>query len=219
MSRVRIMLVDDHRMVRDGLRATLAIEGEFEIVGEAGDGKEAVVKALNLKPSLILMDVVMPGMSGIDACQEIRNVLSECRVVMLTALDDTESVTAALMAGAQGYVLKTSGRDDLLQALRAAARGESVLDPGVMNHVIQGFTQLVRRERERLVEQLTPREKDVLLLVAQGLTNKEIAQHLVISEYTARNNVSNMLGKLGLQHRSELVRWAIEHGAVKLEPR
>jgi DNA-binding NarL/FixJ family response regulator len=121
------------------------------------------------------------------------------------------------VAGAQGYVLKAAGRDDLLRAIRAVGRGESILDPSVTSIVTQGFSRLVSREKQREVEQLTPREKEVLLLVTQGSTNREVAEKLVISEFTARNMVSNILGKLELRSRSELVRWAFEHGVMKGE--
>jgi len=218
MSPLRVMIVDDHRVVREGLHMALEIEEDIEVVGEAGEGREAVEKAQELKPDLILMDVMMPGMNGIDACQEIRELLPETRVVMLTASGDKESVTAALVAGAQGYVLKAASRDELLRALRAVGKGESILDPSVTRIVTEGFSRLVSRERAREVEQLTPREKEVLLLVTQGATNKEVAEGLVISEFTARNMVSNMLGKLGLSNRSELVRWAFEHELMNGEP-
>ena len=217
MSRLRVMIVDDHRVVREGLQLALEIEENIEVVGEAGEGREAVEKAQELKPDLILMDVMMPGMNGIDACQEIRELFPETRVVMLTASSDQESVTSSLVAGAQGYVLKAASRDELLRALRAVGRGESILDPSVTRIVTEGFSRLVGQERAREVEQLTPREKEVLLLVAQGATNREVAEQLVISEFTARNMVSNILGKLGLRSRSELVRWAFEHDVMREE--
>ncbi len=214
MKPLRVMIVDDHQIVREGMRMALEVEQDLEIVGEAGAGREAVEKARQLEPDLIIMDITMPGMSGIDACQEIRDLLPECRVIMLTASGDEESVTAALMAGAQGYVLKAAGREDLLRALRAVGRGEVILDPTVTRIVAEGFSRLVSRERQQEVEQLTAREKEVLVLVARGATNREVGDQLVISEFTARNMVSNMLGKLGLRSRSELVRWAFEHKIV-----
>ena len=217
MKPLRVMIVDDHRMVREGLRMALEVENDMEVVGEAGEGSEAVAKAQELKPDVILMDVMMPGMNGIDACQEVRNILPQIGVVMLTASGDEESVTASLVAGAQGYVLKAAGRDELLRALRAVGKGESILDPSVTRIVTEGFSRLVNQERQREIEQLTPREKEVLLLVAQGATNREVADRLVISEFTARNMVSNILGKLELRSRSELVRWAFEHGVMKGE--
>ena len=211
------MIVDDHRVVRDGLRLALEIEEDLEVVAEAGDGAEAVAKAKEFRPDLILMDVMMPGMSGIDACQEIKNALPEIGVVMLTASGNQESVTASLVAGAQGYVLKAAGREELLQAIRTVGGGGSILDPAVTKIVIEGFSRLVGREKQRELEQLTNREKEVLLLVAQGSTNREIAENLVISEYTARNIVSSILGKLELSNRSEVVRWAFEHDVMREE--
>ena len=195
----------------------LEIEEDLEVVAEAGDGAEAVAKAKEFRPDLILMDVMMPGMSGIDACQEIKNALPEIGVVMLTASGNQESVTASLVAGAQGYVLKAAGREELLQAIRTVGGGGSILDPAVTKIVIEGFSRLVGREKQRELEQLTNREKEVLLLVAQGSTNREIAENLVISEYTARNIVSSILGKLELSNRSEVVRWAFEHDVMREE--
>ena len=212
MGALRVMIVDDHRVVREGLRMALEVEEDIEVVAEAGDGSEAVAKAQDVRPDLILMDVAMPTMSGIDACHEIKDLLPDTRVVMLTASAAEESVTEALLAGAHGYVLKATGRDDLLQAIRAVARGESILDPSVTKIVTERFSRLVGQEKQRELDLLTPREKEVLGLVADGATNKEVAGWLVISEYTARNTVSNILGKLGLRTRSELVRWALEHG-------
>ena len=211
MASLTIMIVDDHRMVREGLRASLEGEEDLSVVGEAGDGRESVERARELKPDVVIMDVMMPGMSGIDACQEIKNLLPETRVLMLTASGNEESVTGSLVAGAHGYVLKVAGQEDLLRAVRAVGRGESILDPSITRMVTEGFSNLVRSQRQRDVEQLTPREKECLLLVAQGATNRDVAGRMVISEYTARNMVSNILGKLGLSNRSELVRWAFEH--------
>lgn len=218
MSPLRVMIVDDHQVVREGLRKVLELEEDIEVVGEAGDGREAADKAQELKPDVILMDVMMPGVNGIDACQEIKSALPQTAILMLTASGEAESVTASLVAGAQGYVLKVVGGDELVKAIRAVGRGESILDPSVTRIVAEGFSRLVTREREREVEQLSPREKEVLLLVTQGATNKEVAERLVISEFTARNTVSNILGKLGLRNRSELVRWALDHKAVGREP-
>lgn len=211
MSKLRILIADDHRMVREGLRMALEIEQDFEVVGEAGEGSEAVRLAKELNPDVVLMDVGMPGMNGIDACQEIRNFQSKIKVLMLTASDDAESVSASLVAGAQGYFLKIGGSEELVKAVRSVGNGQSILDPIITRTVTEGFARLVSRERQREVDQLTPREIDVLLLVARGSTNREIGEKLVISEYTARNTVGNILGKLGLKNRSELVRWSYQH--------
>ena len=215
MSKLKVLIVDDHRIVRDGLKSALAGQEDIAVAGEAGDGREAVLRAREVEPDVVLMDVMMPGMNGIEACQEIRDSLPDARVLMLTASVSRESVTEAMLAGASGYMVKASGQDDLLRAIRAVGRGESILDPAVTSLVTEGFARLVESQRQNEVEQLTPREKEALLLVAQGATNKEIADRLVISVYTARNMVSNMLGKLGLRNRSELVRWAVERGVLK----
>ncbi len=211
MGKLRILIVDDHRIVREGLRMALEVEQDLEVVGEAGEGSEAVRLAMELSPDLVLMDVMMPGMNGIDACQEIRNLQSETKVLMLTASDDAESVSAALVAGAQGYFLKIGSGEELIKAVRAVGSGHSILDPKITRTVTERFARLVNQEREREVDQLTPREIDVLLQVAQGSTNREIGEKLVISEFTARNTVGNILGKLGLKNRSELVRWSYQH--------
>ena len=218
MNPLRVMIADDHQVVREGLREVLDLEEDIEIVGDAGDGREAVRKALTLKPDVVLMDVMMPDMSGIDACQEIREQLPETAVLMLTASGEAESVTASLVAGAKGYLLKVSGRDELVRGLRSVGQGHSILDPLVTTAVTEGFSRLVSQELQREVEQLTPREKEVLLLVTKGATNREIAERLVIAEFTARNAVSNILGKLGLRNRSELVPWAMEHKVLETEP-
>ena len=218
MKRLRVMIADDHQVVREGLREVLELEEDIEVVGDAGDGREAVQKALALRPDVILMDVMMPEMSGIDACQEIREQLPETAVLMLTASGEAESVTASLVAGANGYLLKVSGRDELVRGIRSVGEGHSILDPLVTTAVTAGFSRLVSQELEREVEQLTPREHEVLLLVAQGATNREIGDRLVIAQYTARNTVSNILGKLGLRNRSELVRWAMEHNVLEEDP-
>ena len=219
MRKLRIIIADDHRIVREGLRMALEVEQDFEVVGEAGEGSEAVRLARELDPDVVLMDVMMPGMNGIDACQEIRNLQSKTKVLMLTASDDAESVSASLVAGAQGYFLKIGGSEELVKAVRSVGNGQSILDPTITRAVTERFARLVSREMQREVDQLTPREMEVLLLVAQGSTNREIGEQLVISEYTARNTVGNIFGKLGLKNRSELVRWSYQHELMgKAEP-
>lgn len=218
MSALKVMIVDDHRVMREGLRKVLETFEDIEVVGEAGEGKEAVDRAQQIRPDVVLMDVLMPGMNGIDACHEIKSLLPGTAVLMLTASGETESVTSSLVAGADGYVLKVGGQEELVRAIRAVGRGESVLDPSVTRIVTEGFSRLVTQEMDQEVRQLTPREKEVLLLVAQGATNKEVAEKLVLSEFTARNTVSNILSKLALRNRSELVRWALAHKIVGKEP-
>ena len=172
MGPLRVMIVDDHQVVREGLRMALEIEDDLEVVGEAGDGKEGVKKAEQLKPDLILMDIMMPGMNGIDACQEVRNLLPECRVVMLTASGDQKSWTASLMAGAKGYVTKTAGRDDLLRAIRAVGRGESSLDPRITQPLIEEYYSPCRRGDETRGGAIDPCGKGSLTSVGPG-SNKQ----------------------------------------------
>ena len=214
MSALRVMIVDDHTMVREGLRMALEAEEDIRVVGEAGDGEQAIKLAQELRPDLVIMDVAMPGMTGIDACQEIRHLLPDTRVVMLTASGDREAVTASLLAGATGYVVEIAGAAELVRAVKAVGSGQVMLPSEMMSSVIDEWRRLLVDARQRDLEQLTRREREVLLLVAQGLTNREVAARLVISEYTARNMVGSVLAKLGLKNRSELVRWAFEHQVV-----
>jgi DNA-binding NarL/FixJ family response regulator len=213
------MIVDDHTMVREGLRMALEAEEDIRVVGEAGAGEQAIRLAGELKPDLVLMDVAMPGMTGIDACQEIRRLLPDTKVVMLTASGEKEAVTASMLAGATGYVLKIAGTAELVRAIRTVADGRMMLPAETMNEVVDEWRRLLIDARQRDVEQLTRREGDVLMLVAQGLTNREVGGKLVISENTARNMVGSVLGKLGLKNRSELVRWAFEHKLMSAPPR
>lgn len=212
--KTRLMIVDDHEVVRMGLKAALDIEPDFTVVAEASNGKDAIEKARSLQPEIVLMDVRMDGMDGIEACREIRSEFPQIRVLMLTSYAEEETVVSALLAGAAGYVLKNVARSRLLEALRSVARGESMLDSKVTKGVLE---KLVAR-REAKAEQddeLTPREREVLTLIAEGATNKEIAAKLVVSENTARNHVSHILSKLGFSRRSEAAAYAVRKGLVK----
>lgn len=212
--KTRLMIVDDHEVVRMGLKAALDIEPDFTVVAEASNGKDAIEKARSHQPEIVLMDVRMDGMDGIEACREIRSEFPQIRVLMLTSFAEEETVVSALLAGAAGYVLKNVARSRLLEALRSVARGESMLDSKVTKGVLE---KLVAR-REAKAEQddeLTPREREVLTLIAEGATNKEIAAKLVVSENTARNHVSHILSKLGFSRRSEAAAYAVRKGLVK----
>ena len=211
MKPIKVMIVDDHEVVRLGLRAALELEEDMELEGDLGDAQAALREAEVQRPDVVLMDVRMPGLDGIQACRLIRERLPETKVVMLTSYSDEEAVLAAIMAGAAGYLLKNTGRADLLRAVRSVSGGESLLDPGVTGRVLAQLKDLAAKEKSREVTVLSEREKEVLVLVAQGLTNKEIAAKLIISDNTARNHVSRILDKLGLTRRSEAASFAARH--------
>jgi DNA-binding NarL/FixJ family response regulator len=211
---IRVLLVDDHEVVRLGLRAALEVEADLEIVGEADTSARAVVQAARLRPDLVLLDVVLPDASGIEACREIRAANPGVRVLMLTSFGDETAVLSSMLAGASGYLLKNAPRADLLAAIRAVAGGATLLDPAVAKVVRQKLAGLSSGRADSRTP-LSEREREVIALVARGLTNKEIAEALVISEKTARNHVSNILDKLGLARRSEAAAYAVRHGMAK----
>ncbi|MDP9235956.1 MAG: response regulator transcription factor [Chloroflexota bacterium] len=215
--KTRLMIVDDHEVVRMGLRAALEVESDFTVVTEASSGKEAVDKARAHQPDIVLMDVRMDGgHDGIEACREIRSELPATQVLMLTSFAEEETVVAALLAGAAGYVLKNVARARLLEALRSVARGESLLDSKVTKAVLEKLVGMHQRPGDD--DDLTAREREVLALIAEGATNKEIAAKLVVSENTARNHVSHILSKLGFSRRSEAAAYAAKKGLTGERP-
>jgi len=214
MDTIRIMIVDDHEVVRSGLKAILEPEDDLEVVGEASSGSEAVEKVARSDPSLVLMDVRMEEMSGIEACRLIKSSHPQVNVLMLTSFGEEEAVMASIMAGASAYLLKNVGRSELIRAIRGVAGGQNLLDPAVTKRVMERLAQLTVKDEEREVAGLSGREKEVLALVARGSTSKEIAGKLVISEHTARNHLSRILDKLGLTRRSEAAVFAAEHGLL-----
>jgi DNA-binding NarL/FixJ family response regulator len=210
---IRVLLVDDHGVVRRGLRGFLELLDDIEIVGEAENGREGVEAARALRPDVVLMDLLMPELDGVGAIAAIKAEMPEVELVALTSFVEEARVTAALEAGASGFILKDADADDVANAIRAAHRGEVHLDPAVAG-------LLARRVRERAAaamsttEPLTEREREVLGLVARGLSNRAIADRLLITERTARTHVSNILGKLGLASRTQAALYAVEHGMV-----
>jgi DNA-binding NarL/FixJ family response regulator len=214
MRRLRILLVDDHEVVRLGLKALIGRQPSSEVIGEAGTADEAVEKARVHKPDVVVMDIRLPGKSGIDATREIMQLLPDTKVIMLTSYADDELLMDAIEAGAAGYVLKQIGSDALLKALEAVARGESLLDPSLMNKVFARLREATRKERGQAFAGLTEQEVRILALVAEGHTNREIADQVFLSEKTVRNYVSAILGKLGLAHRSQAAAYAVEHGLL-----
>jgi DNA-binding NarL/FixJ family response regulator len=206
--RIRVLIVDDHAVVRMGLRAFFDLLPDIEVVGEAADGSEGVAMTRRLAPDVVLMDLLMPNMDGITAIARIKAEQPEIEIVTMTSFIEEEKVTAALEAGASGYVLKDADAEEVAQAIRAAFAGEVHLDPQVARMLAQ---RLRARKEPEPVEPLTEREKDVMRLLGHGLSNKEIGAQLFITERTARTYVSNILGKLGLASRTQAALWAVEH--------
>jgi NarL family two-component system response regulator LiaR len=206
--RIRVLLVDDHAVVRMGLRAFFDLQPDIEVVGEASDGSEGVAMTRRLRPDVVLMDLLMPTMDGVTAIGRIKAELPETEIVTMTSFIEEEKVTAALEAGASGYVLKDAEAEEVAQAIRAAYAGEVHLDPQVARMLAQ---RLRAKKEPEPVEPLTDREKDVIRLLGQGHSNKEIGARLFITERTARTYVSNILGKLGLASRTQAALWAVEH--------
>jgi len=208
---IRVMLVDDHVVVRRGLRGFLELQPDMEVVGEASDGVEAVELAGSLEPDVILMDLLMPNMDGLTAIGRIKSAQPVIEIIAVTSFIEEEKVTSALEAGASGYLLKDADADEVAAAIRAAHAGEVHLDAAVARLLAQRLR--ARRDTEP-VEPLTPREKEVLAQLGKGASNKEIAHELSITERTARTHVSNILGKLGLSSRTQAALWAVEHKLV-----
>ncbi len=211
MAKQRILLVDDHEVVRLGLKALLEHNAQFEVVGEAAAAKEAVEQVARLHPDIVLMDIRLPGTSGIEACEEIVKSYPDTRVVMLTSYAEDEMLFSAIRAGASGYILKQIGGEDLLHALEAVGRGESMLDPAVTQRVFQEVRRAVKEEEASAFANLSQQERHVLLLVSEGKTNREIAKALFLGEGTVRNYVSSILSKLGVSNRAEAAAYAVEH--------
>jgi len=211
MKALRLLLVDDHQVVRLGLRALLEGEPDFEVVGEAGTAAEAVQAADSLRPDVVLMDIRLPDRSGIAACQQIRQRWPATQVLMLTSYTDDDLVLEAINAGAAGYVLKQVGTDDLVQAVRAVGQGDAVLDPAVTRKVLARVRQAEQEAHSAAFRDLSERELQVLVLVAEGKTNAEIGEVLMLSEKTVRNHVSTILSKLDLTNRIEAATYAVRH--------
>lgn len=211
MMRTHILLVDDHDIVRLGLMTLLNDQPDMEVIGEASTAAEAVKAAEKFRPDVVLMDIRLPGEGGIEACQQITSRFPSCKVVMLTSFADDELVVRAICAGAVSYVLKQVGNEELLRAIRAAARGEALLDPSTTARLLSRVREAERKADEDAFRDLSDREMDVLIHLAKGKTNAEIGALLNLSEKTVGNYVSNMFAKLHLSNRIELAAHAYEH--------
>jgi len=207
----RLLIVDDHEVVRQGLVALLDRRDEFQVVAEAGTVAEAVDQAIRFRPDIVIMDVRLPDGSGVEACREIRAEVPGTRVVMLTSFPDEEAVLSAIVAGASGYLLKQIRARDLVTALEAVGRGESLLDPGVTEKVLERIRRIATGTFTDELAALTSQEQKILLLVAEGKTNKEIAAEIFLSDKTVKNYVSSILSKLNLERRAQAAAFVAKH--------
>jgi DNA-binding NarL/FixJ family response regulator len=211
----RILLADDHALVRRGLRMVLEAQPDLQVVAEVGDGAQAVERGLQDDVDLAVIDITMPRMTGLHAARELHRRRPELRILMLSMHENERYLHEALKAGASGYVLKSVADRDLVEAVRAAMRGEKFLYPGARTPLIEDFLHRARQDLPLREDPLTPREQEVVKLVAEGYTNKQIAETLVISEKTVERHRANILDKLGMRDRVELTRYAIRHGLIE----
>jgi DNA-binding NarL/FixJ family response regulator len=211
MVKQRILLVDDHEVVRLGLKSLLDRNPQFDVVGEASSAREALEQVNVLSPDIVVMDIRLPGTSGIEACEDIVQKYPHIKVIMLTSYAEDEMLFSAIRAGASGYILKQISSEDLVHALEAVGRGEALLDPAVTQRVFQEVRKAVKDEEASAFAHLSQQEKHVLLLVSEGKTNREIAKALFLGEGTVRNYVSSILSKLGVNNRAEAAAYAVEH--------
>ena len=208
---LRILLVDDHEIVRLGLKALLSRYPHFEVIAEARTAQEAIEHTLRLEPDIVVMDIRLPGRNGIEATRDIVEASPATKVIMLTSHADDDVLFDAISAGASGYVLKQIGSDDLIRALETVGRGESMLDPALTQKVFQHVRESARRAEDEYFAALTEQELTILALITEGLTNREIAERVFLSEKTVRNYVSSILSKLALSSRAEAAAYAVRH--------
>jgi two-component system response regulator NreC len=215
--RVRVLVVDDHEIVREGIRMVLATDPELEVVGVASSGEEAIEKVRELEPDVVLMDIGMPGLSGFEATRRIRQSHPQTQVVALTVHDSEGYVFQMLQAGATGYVVKRAAAEDVIAAVKRAHQGEAVLHPSVAKLLIKDYLARVAKGEERSFDELSDREREILKLIAEGKTNREIADTLFLSIKTVQAHRANLMRKLGMHDRTELVKYAIRKGIIGLD--
>lgn len=215
---VRILIADDHSVVRAGLRALLERQSHFRVVAEASSGEEAINKAQEHQPDIAVLDIRMPGVSGIEACRQIVQKVPTCKVIMLTSYAEDELLFTAIQAGASGYLLKRIGDNELVQAVERVSRGEGMLDPAMTSTVFAEMRKANQAQQAAAFNDLTSQEMAVLALVAEGLTNRQIAVKLYLGEGTVRNYVSSVLSKIGVSNRAEAAAYAVKHNIHELVP-
>ncbi len=216
---IRVLIADDHRIVRTGIRSFLQSQDDIEVVGEAGDGEEAVALAGTLHPDIAILDVSMPRIGGLEATRRIKAAAPEVHVLMLTMYENERFFSEALAAGAEGYILKGADPEELLVAIRAAAHGEAYLSPDQVQRVLAQYRRWADREPHLAgLAALSAREHEVLALIAEGLTGKEIAARLSLSPNTVERHCTNIMNKLGLHRRAELIRFALREGITPADP-
>lgn len=219
MPKIRILIADDHAILREGIRALLAFQADMEVVGEAADGSEAIEQCRRLHPDIVLMDIAMPGLGGLEATLEIKKEDPRIKILVLTQYEEREYIRRFLKAGMAGYVLKKAVSSELATAIRAAYRGGLVLAPEVAREALEEFQERSALEESAdPYEMLTDREKEVLKLVAEGHSNKEVAETLGISVKTAMSHREHLMDKLQLHNRTDLIRFALRQGVIRAEP-
>jgi DNA-binding NarL/FixJ family response regulator len=221
--KIRVLIADDHHLFREMLFHTLSEEEDIEVVGEACDGRDAIEKAKSLRPEIILLDINMPYVNGLEAIRVIKSEYPECKVVILTALEEDSYIFKFIKEGATGYLMKDTSAEEVIRAIRSAYSGESLVQPRVVSKILREFCKLTDkneqspgREKHEILSTLTEREKEVLGLVAQGLNNREIASSLFISEATVKSHVANLMNKLNLRDRVEMVLFALKSGMSRI---
>lgn len=218
MSVLKVVLVDDHEIVRQGLKALLEVEEDIEVIGEASGGPQAVEVARSYKPDVVVMDIRMPDGGGVEACREIRDQVPETKVIMLTSFSDDEALFNSIMAGAAGFVLKQIRGGDLVEAIRTVGRGESLLDPGVTTRVLERLRKAKFDDKDPKLSRLSPQEERILDMIGEGLTNRQIAERIHLSDKTVKNYVSTILQKLEVARRAEAASYVARVRAESRHP-